>query len=139
MGSPNIVQGFSYHIYRDTINIAVNWYKNIIQHLMVVLGGRLCTVIVQVSWNTGILPSLEYVWDMSSNGSMQGNGTAERFCMVTVQVLRHTALQVSRIVFQRDLEMAGHLIVTKGKGICTVAIEAPKERALYICGVLSRR
>ena len=25
MGSPNIVQGFSYHIYRNATNIVANW------------------------------------------------------------------------------------------------------------------
>ena len=30
-GSPSIAQGFSYHIYRNAIDIAINQQKNIIQ------------------------------------------------------------------------------------------------------------
>ena len=32
MGSPNIVQGSSYHVYRNATHIAVNWQKNILLH-----------------------------------------------------------------------------------------------------------
>ena len=32
MGSPNIVQGFNYHIHRNATDIVVNQEKNIIQY-----------------------------------------------------------------------------------------------------------
>ena len=57
MGNPNIVYGFSYHIYSNATTILVNWQKNIIQQYMYTKVPKMMT-----------FSPLAHVWTISAKG-----------------------------------------------------------------------
>ena len=61
--NPNIVHGFSYLIFSDATNIAVNWLKNIIQHEFTCFNPLsyiyLSVVAYPFGYNKGFLPTFK--------------------------------------------------------------------------------